>query len=84
VKATRTRPKIVVRGVQDVVSHADEAPASLRDFHIEDSLLSGLGRHVRPSAQIDPYCRVTPQRPTDRPEAQGAALVHRRPGAPVN
>lgn len=29
----------------------------LRDFHIEDSLLEGLGRQVRPATRIDIVCR---------------------------
>lgn len=31
----------------------------VRDYHVEDSLLSAIGRHVRPHAPIDPLCRVT-------------------------
>ncbi|MGW4465109.1 hypothetical protein [Micromonospora sp. NPDC004704] len=32
----------------------------VRDFHIEDSLLVGLGRFVRPQAPIDAACRIIP------------------------
>lgn len=31
----------------------------IRDYHVEDSLLSALGRHVRPRVEIDALCRVT-------------------------
>jgi hypothetical protein len=30
----------------------------VRDFHVEDSLLSAVGRHVRPRGAVDPLCRV--------------------------
>jgi hypothetical protein len=30
----------------------------VRDYHVEDSLLSAIGRHVRPRVQIDPLCRI--------------------------
>jgi len=39
----------------------EELPAyatRIRDYHVEDSLLSAFGRHVRPHAQIDPFCRI--------------------------
>ena len=32
----------------------------VRDFHVEDSLLEGLGRRVRPVNRIDAACRATP------------------------
>lgn len=31
----------------------------VRDYHVEDSLLSALGRHLRPRMEIDPICRVS-------------------------
>jgi hypothetical protein len=31
----------------------------VRDYHVEDSLLSAMGRHVRPRVQIDPLCMIT-------------------------
>lgn len=42
---------------------AREIPAfdtRIRDYHVEDSLLTALGRHVRPFPRIDPLCRMTP------------------------
>jgi hypothetical protein len=38
----------------------------VRDYHVEDSLLSAFGRHLRPRVEIDPICRVShlpPPRP---------------------
>lgn len=40
----------------------EEIPAfatRVRDYHVEDSLLSALGRHLRPREEIDPICRVS-------------------------
>lgn len=31
----------------------------VRDYHVEDSLLSALGRHRRPRTEIDPICRAS-------------------------
>lgn len=39
----------------------EELPAfatRVRDYHVEDSLLSAMGRHVRPRVQVDPLCRI--------------------------
>jgi hypothetical protein len=39
----------------------DELPRHrlrIHDFHIEDSLLEGLGRRVRPVHRIDAACRA--------------------------
>jgi hypothetical protein len=30
----------------------------VRDYHVEDSLLSATGRRVRPQVQVDPLCRI--------------------------
>jgi len=46
----------------------------VRDYHVEDSLLSALGRHLRPRMEIDPICRVShlpPPRPL-RPDADAS------------
>jgi hypothetical protein len=46
-------------------STPQEIPAfvtRVRDYHVEDSLLMALGRHVRPRGPIDPLCRITPAR----------------------
>lgn len=40
----------------------EELPAfttRVRDYHVEDSLLSALGRQKRPRVEIDPLCRIT-------------------------
>lgn len=31
----------------------------VRDYHVEDSLLSAAGRQVRPRVRVDPICRIT-------------------------
>lgn len=41
----------------------EEVPAfgtRVRDFHVEDSLLTATGRHIRPRVRIDPLCRIVP------------------------
>lgn len=55
----------------------------VRDFHVEDSLLSASGRHVRPRVQIDPICRIsdtTPQIPP-RPSRSPAPVSADSPTA---
>jgi hypothetical protein len=53
----------------------------VRDYHVEDSLLSALGRHLRPQVEIDPICRVShlppprPLRPVATVPAQPAVTV---------
>ncbi|HEX6685905.1 MAG TPA: hypothetical protein VF062_24225 [Candidatus Limnocylindrales bacterium] len=32
----------------------------VRGFHVEDSLLTALGRQVRPQVRVDPACRIAP------------------------
>lgn len=42
---------------------AEDIPAfsaRIRGVHVEDSLLTALGRHVRPQVRVDPACRIAP------------------------
>jgi hypothetical protein len=44
----------------------------VRDYHVEDSLLSASGRHVRPHMRIDPLCRIAvPNLPTPQDSSPG-------------
>jgi hypothetical protein len=44
----------------------------VRDYHVEDSLLSASGRQVRPRTRIDPLCRIAvPNPPKPRDSSPG-------------
>ena len=53
----------------------------VRDFHVEDSLLSAFGRHLRSRVEIDPICRVShlppphPLRPDETESPQPTVTV---------
>jgi hypothetical protein len=64
----------------------EEIPAyatRVRDYHVEDSLLSALGRHKRPRVEIDPICRAS-YLPLPRPFHPEVSEPSEPEGAPVS
>lgn len=60
VPVDRVRARVLCPSEEELPRHR----LWVRDFHVEDSVLEGIGRRIRPVHRIDAACRAVPETPS--------------------